>query len=1636
MSTNKEFNNVQLDVKFTRASTRENLVSEENISVSFGKISKYFADLHSQAFTGYTHPSHTAYSSGLYKVTVDGLGHVTAASTVTGSDLPAHEHPYLPLAGGTLTGRVTTTKFLNYIVKGTGTAGADKGSGQNPRYVPAKWTFNTGQTASDGDVIFIKIPVAGHDYGVYISIDNGTTYHPVVTTGSSRLTTHYANGNYAVFTFRSDGSAASMIPLAGNTDGTRVTVTGGVWQGIDYYDSGNTYDRTSQQTRIYAGGVGVFRYSICGLNSAQRMESFTTTGDASGSPTTTKTFNTSAKFSYPPVIMYNSANAVYANGNAIGNNVLYEQYPSIDMRYSCNKTSSASTGFAQYKPVFIECTFDDNGFWSITSNGFVQTFTSGNYYILVGCMYSTSVYQLAIFAQHPVYYYDGTNLTMVPFTKAEKTKLAGISEGANKTEASTNGKIKIDGTDTTVYTHPTYTSKTSGLYKITVDSTGHVSAATTVTKTDIPALDYLPNTTKYALSDSVGGSAKTADKLTTARTINVGTGVDGTATSFDGSTDITIPVTGIKEAYLTWGGKDFTGSYSPFDAALEPRLGANRLEMCFAAGIKIERTTDGGTTWTVVSTSTISNSVRRALLSSTGGGQVSVSAASTAGMGTDAAKYMMRVTLDTSAAGVYTELRKFIINVSTNGSTGSYVKIRIRTQANVASGTDTWLTWDKTNRQWSSSPTEANSRAAISGWSGFNVLNVPPFVTYGNQTSHYRNIQFIFGCTSNTSEYSGLSILNIQGYGGVGWTTPSNMAKTGHLYSWTGDGDASFPSSVTATNFNGKLNTMTISGTTNASYDLNAFLTEHPTIPTSTDTTSTPPALSNGGTFEAIDSVTRDLNGHVTKVNTVTYTLPSYSFTDTKVDQTLSSADEKHPLLIANPQTNNTTATVNGSAFRSNSIYATPSTGAITASKIYGSGTEGQSTAPTGGYHIYDCRNIDITPAHGDRAANFYFHMTGTPDTGKWWSILHMRGWTGAYSAWEVAGPSHNSDQRTTPLYVRTSNGINAWGSWRKIYDSSNKPTASDLGFGTIVTHNEGDYVLKTNAGSMLNPVYFPDGTPTASSGNTIPFITGTGSTAGTWLGALEGLTEYYDGLLILYKPSVAGASTTTLNINNLGAKTCYVNNTTKLTTHFPANQPILLVYSTSQNSGCWMCLDDYWTDSNTYDRNRYTGTIKAGTTALVAGNIIVGKDGVYNHLKSGGVFDISYPILYNNGAVNASATTTNTYDIIHFTVTTTQSISLTAYLPVFIKGTLSGTTFTPVSTTPLTQTVPTTDDGYAYIYLGNASAATTIYLQERHPIYAYKNGAFGEIVHTASNVNGYTVEKNVPSNAVFTDVSVTSVGNHYAPAEDSSAVISKDASSTTAATWNSTSLVTGIDVKRDAKGHVVDIALDSIKMPANPVPSNNITGSGTSGYLAKFNGTNTITNGPQLGSSTTTFLRNDGTWATPTDTDTKVNVTLATTTKAYLLGTSTTPTTTAQAVTSVADTGVYLDTTAGGLCATNVKASSTVCANTGNSSTAGGISLYSSDPETYGIMFRGTSNSGKHGYVQSDWATYFTMNQGATTRGWIFRKKTDGPVASISGAGNAVFNGSVTVGGNSANTSGCRMTYNSTTQTMDFVFA
>lgn len=70
---------------------------------------------------------------------------------------------------------------------------------------------------------------------------------------------------------------------------------------------------------------------------------------------------------------------------------------------------------------------------------------------------------------------------------------------------STNGHLDVNGTDVTVYTHPAHAAKSAGLYKVTVDAEGHVSAAEAVTKTDITSLGIPAQDTTY--TDVTAGGA-------------------------------------------------------------------------------------------------------------------------------------------------------------------------------------------------------------------------------------------------------------------------------------------------------------------------------------------------------------------------------------------------------------------------------------------------------------------------------------------------------------------------------------------------------------------------------------------------------------------------------------------------------------------------------------------------------------------------------------------------------------------------------------------------------------------------------------------------------------------------------------------------------------------------------------------------------------------------------------------------------------------------------------------------------------------------------------------------------------------------------------------------------------------------
>lgn len=69
------------------------------------------------------------------------------------------------------------------------------------------------------------------------------------------------------------------------------------------------------------------------------------------------------------------------------------------------------------------------------------------------------------------------------------------------------------------YVHPSYTSHAAGLYKVTVDATGHVSAAAAVTISDINALGTVAKATADASGNNIASTYATKAELTASKLV-------------------------------------------------------------------------------------------------------------------------------------------------------------------------------------------------------------------------------------------------------------------------------------------------------------------------------------------------------------------------------------------------------------------------------------------------------------------------------------------------------------------------------------------------------------------------------------------------------------------------------------------------------------------------------------------------------------------------------------------------------------------------------------------------------------------------------------------------------------------------------------------------------------------------------------------------------------------------------------------------------------------------------------------------------------------------------------------------------------------------------------------------------------
>ena len=421
----------------------------------------------------YTHPSYTNRTSGLYKITVDATGHVSAATAVTKSDITALGIP----------GQDTNTTYANAT------------------------TSTDGLMSAEDKVKLNGIAAGANKYT-----------HPSYTAKSSGL-------------YKITVDALGHVSAVASVTKSDITALG-----IPGSDTNTTYSAFKGATASAAGGSGLVPAPAAGQN--------------------TRYLRGDGTWQTPP-------NTTYGVATDETNGLM-----SAADKAKLDGIASGANNYAH--PTF---TARNAGLYKITVNnqGHVTAATA----VVKG-----DITALGIPSTNTTYN-NATTSTDGLMSSEDKTKLDGIATGANK------------------YTHPSYTARTSGLYKITVDTSGHVSAVTAVTKADITALGIPGQDTNTTYSAFKGATASVAG----------GTGL------------VPAPAAGYTSRYLrgdgTWQTPPNT-TYSTFKAATASAAGGSGLVPAPAAGENDEYLRGDGT-WATPPNTTYTNatSSKAGLMSST-----------------------------------------------------------------------------------------------------------------------------------------------------------------------------------------------------------------------------------------------------------------------------------------------------------------------------------------------------------------------------------------------------------------------------------------------------------------------------------------------------------------------------------------------------------------------------------------------------------------------------------------------------------------------------------------------------------------------------------------------------------------------------------------------------------------------------------------------------------------------------------------------------------------------------------------------------------------------------------------------------------------------------------------------------------
>ena len=414
------------------------------------------------------------------KIKYNSTGHITGVADVTASDLPAHTHSdYVLKAGDTMTGSLSL-----YTA-----------SGDSPALIFKRGTFVDNSLDwkiydTGGTLTFSQ---AGRN-------TSAETWVPVVIHKTESTTVSTIKSLVGVYGQTYGNNAAELI-----------SGTAGV---IGYGDGGPQIDFSTSQSGAQHGALIFTDHDTAALGASFHFVSTETDWNV-----ISKRFHAKSGISIGTTLpttsstLYVSGTGNITGNTSIGGNLGVTGNVSA-AKYSTNATAQGyylkDSSSAEYAGVH------DNGtnLWIGAQNSTSYSHR-GSVYISTGWdatgglpSSGTLTGKSTIFISVPTYTAGATS----PW----KSTSYSVLHTGNLTAGDSNGQIKIAGTNTTIYSHPTYTSKTSGLYKITVDTTGHISATANMAAADVSSLINLLTTgdsnvqlADYFVSQYAGGGTTT-----------------------------------------------------------------------------------------------------------------------------------------------------------------------------------------------------------------------------------------------------------------------------------------------------------------------------------------------------------------------------------------------------------------------------------------------------------------------------------------------------------------------------------------------------------------------------------------------------------------------------------------------------------------------------------------------------------------------------------------------------------------------------------------------------------------------------------------------------------------------------------------------------------------------------------------------------------------------------------------------------------------------------------------------------------------------------------------------------------------------------------------------------------------------